>query len=165
MSDGEKLSRPSFERMPAGISLGSDEIVFSPNRDDWLEVDAIKFETIIVDKENNETHPSGPEDLYTLTPVLLGRQARFGAASASDLRRSGKAKYRTIVAKHKIAKEGWSIVATDDLTVQPAPGAGEGKPMSYSEAEQALTQLKRENPAKAAGLKILRFQSEVVAKA
>ena len=43
-----------------------------------------------------------------------------------------------MVGKHRIAKEGWSIVATDDLTVQPVPGIEAGKPTIYSEAAQAL---------------------------
>ena len=51
-------------------------------------------------------------------------------------------------------------MATDDLTVQPVPGIEAGKPTIYSEAAQALRKLKQENPAKAAGLKILRL-SEV----
>ena len=46
---------------------------------------------------------------------------RFGAAGAADIRRSGSAKYRTTVGKYQIAKEGWSIVATEDLTVQAVP--------------------------------------------
>ena len=88
------------------------------------------------------------------------QQARFGAAGNSELRRTGKAKYRTTMDKHKVVKEGWSIVATDDLTVQPVPGIEDGKPRIYSEAAQALRKLKQADPAKAAGLKILRL-SEV----
>jgi hypothetical protein len=160
MSDDEKLSRPSFEPMVAGVSLGSDEFRFSADSNDWLEVEAIKFETIIVDKEKNESRHSAPEDSYQLTPVLLGVQARFGAAGASDLRRSGRAKYRTTLGKHRMVKEGWSIVATDNLTVTPLPGMEDGKPAIYSQAAQALRQLKVTNPAKAAGLKIVRL-SEV----
>jgi hypothetical protein len=65
--------------------------------------------------------------------------------------------------KHRIAKEGWSIVATDDLKVQPVPGIEADKPATYSEAAQALQKLKQENPAKAAGLKILRLsETEIV---
>ena len=160
MSDDEKLSRPSFEPMPAGVIIGSAEIAFTADASDWLEVEAIEFETWIVDKEKTETRPSHPEDsknLYRLSPELLGRQARFGAAGASDLRRTGKARYRTIMDKHRIAKEGWSVVATDDLKVQPVPGIEADKPATYSEAAQALRKLKQENPAKAAGLKILRL--------
>ncbi|MCI0388366.1 MAG: hypothetical protein MOB07_06325 [Acidobacteria bacterium] len=160
MSDDEKLSRPSFEPMAAGVSIGSDEFVFSANADDWLEVGAIEFETWIVDKQKNVTRPSDPEDptkLYKLSPELLGRQARFGAAGVSELRRTGKAKYRTTTGKHRIEKEGWSIVAIDDMTEQPAPGIDARKATTYSEAAQALRILKQENPAKAAGLKILRL--------
>jgi hypothetical protein len=156
MSDDEKLSRPSFEPMAAGLSLGSDKFVFTDNPNDWLEVEAIAFDTIIVDKQTNRPRPSDSTNLYTLSPKLLGKQARFGAAGTSDLRRTGKAKYRTTMGKYRMAKEGWSIVATDDLTVQPVPGIEAGRPASYSEAAQALRKLQQENPAKAAGLKILR---------
>jgi hypothetical protein len=162
MSDDEKLSRPSFEPMAAGLSLGSDKFVFTDNPNDWLEVEAIAFDTIIVDKQTNRPRPSDSTNLYTLSPKLLGKQARFGAAGTSDLRRTGKAKYRTTMGKYRMAKEGWSIVATDDLTVQPVPGIEAGRPASYSEAAQALRKLQQENPAKAAGLKILR-PSEVQA--
>ena len=160
MSDDEKLSRPSFESMGAGVSIASDEFAFSAKAEDRLEVGAMEFETITIDKQKNESSRSGPGDLYRLTPELLGRQSRFGAAANSDLRRTGRAKYRTAVGKYRIAKEGWSILKTDDMTVQPAPGMEGGKPASYSEAEQALQKLRQENPAKAAGLKILRL-SEV----
>ena len=156
MSDDEKLSRPSFEPMAAGVGIGSDEIAFTADANDWLEVQAIEFETIIVDKQRRESRHSDPKNLYKLTPVLLGKQARFGAAGNSDLRRTGKAKYRTTMDKHRIEKEGWSIVATDDLTVQAVTGIEAG-PTIYSEAAQALRKLKQENPAKAAGLTILRL--------
>lgn len=62
-----------------------------------------------------------------------------------------------MVGKHRVAKEGWSIVATEDLTVQPVPGIEADKPASYSEAAQALRNLKLHDPAKAGGLKILRL--------
>jgi len=44
------------------------------------------------------------------------------------------------------------IVTTDDLTQQPVR-----KPASYSEAAESLRQLKQQDPAKAAELKILRL--------
>ena len=160
MSDDEKLSRPSFEPMDAGVSFGSNEFNFSAKASDWLEVKAIAFETIIVDKQTNTSRPSEPEGskkLYTLSPELLGKQALFGAAGTSDLRRTGKAKYRTTMGKYQVAKEGWSIVATDNLTVQSLPGIEAGKSTTYSEAAQALRKLKQENPAQAGGLKILRL--------
>ena len=160
MSDDEKLSRPSFEPMAAGVSIGSEEFAFTADADDWLEVDAIKFETLIMNKEKKETRRSDPENLYRLSAELFGKQARFGAAGAAAIRRSGKAKYRSVVGKHRIAKEGWSIVATEDLTVQAVPGIEAGRPASYSEAAQGLRELQRQHHGKAGGFKILR-RSEV----
>ena len=127
-----------------GVSFVSDAIVFTTDTSDWLEAKAIEFETWILDKGTNvaesadEEDPQGVKLFYQLSPTLLGKQARFGAAGNSELRRTGKAKYRTTIAKHKIAKEGWTIVTTDDLTVQPVTGVEAGRPMSYSEAVQEL---------------------------
>jgi hypothetical protein len=157
MSDADKLSQPSFESMKAGVSLGSTEFDFSASPTDWIEVQAIQFETIIAGQQQDGGGPTPLEDLYKLNTVRLGQQSSFGAAANSALRHTGTAKYRTTADKHRVAKEGWSIVATDDLTVQPAPDA---QPASYSEAQQALRRLRRQDPAKAAGLKILRL-SEV----
>ncbi len=165
MSDDEKLSRPSFESLPAGVTFGSDEITFTADDADWLEVKAIEFETWIVDTETKEPRRSDAEQpkqpgeaqtFYQLSTTLFRRQAGFGAAANSEARRGGRAKYRTTVGKHRIAKEGWSLVAVDDLTAQPVPGVEAGKPASYTEAAQALRKLKQEDPAAAAGLKILR---------
>jgi hypothetical protein len=162
MSDDQKLSRPSFEAMTAGVRFGSEQFVFSTEARDCLEVKAIEFETWILDQETNEVRRSDPEDpsnpkgLYQLTANRLGQQASFGAAGQSGMVRSGGAKYRTRLGKYGIAKEGWSIVATEDLKVQAIPGIEAGKPASYQEAAQALRQLKQEQPLKAGRLKILR---------
>lgn len=159
LNDDEKLSRPSFESMAAGVGFTANNFAFTTEASDWLEVEAIAFETLIVDKEQNQPRPSNPDEpkiKYTLRPELLGKQALFGAAGSSDLRRAGKAKYRTTGGKNKVAKEGWSIVSTDDLTERPVPGLAPAQPASYSEAAEALRKLKRENPAQAAGLKIMR---------
>ena len=164
MSDNEKLSRPSFEPMTAGVTIGSNEILFTADAEDWLEVGAIEFETIVVDKQKGSTQPGDQvnhHNPYRLSAELLALQARFGAAAKSDLRRTGKARYRTVVGKNKVVKEGWSVVATDNLKVAPVPGIEEEKPTNYSEAVQALHKLKQEDPAKAAGLKILRL-SELI---
>jgi hypothetical protein len=155
MRDDDKLSRPSFESMAAGVRIGSNDVTFTDNSDDWLEMPAIEFETIIVDTEKNASRPVATP--YRLPPELLAKQALFGAAANCDLRRTGQAKYRTTIDKYRIAKEGWSIVATNDLSLARMPGILANKPASYSEAMQALHKLKQEDPAKAAGLKILRL--------
>jgi hypothetical protein len=162
MSDDEKLSRPSFEPMDAGVSFVSDAIVFTTDTSDWLEAKAIEFETWILDKGTNvaesadQVDPQGTTLFYQLSPMLLGKQARFGAAGRSELRRTGTAKYRTTIAKHRIAKEGWTIVEPADLTVQPVTGGEARGPLSYSEAVQELRKLTQDHRVQAARLKILR---------
>jgi len=156
LSDGEKLSRPSFESMTAGIVFGSDEFVFTDDSSDWLEVPAIAFDTILMDKQANTSRPSSSTDRYQLSVAHLNTQARFGAAGASDLRRTGKARYRTTVGKYQVAKDSWNIVATADLAVQPVPGVEAGASVSYSEAAQALQTLEQFHPA-TGSLHILRL--------
>lgn len=164
MSDDQKLSSPSFEPMAAGVSFGSDEFSFPPEKvggdANWLEAKTIEFETIIIDKERNETrsdrgNQSKPK--YQLHPELFAKQFRFGAAGTSDLRRSGRDKYRGATGKYKVTKEGWSIVATGDLSVQPVAGVEAGKTATYSEAVEALRGIKRQDLTKASGLKVMRL--------
>lgn len=163
MGDDQKLSAPSFESMVAGVTMSSDEFTFSAAPADWIEVNAIEFETWILDEVTETLRRSeselpkqagAPVILYKLDAKIFARQARFGAAANSEIRRTGNAKYRTTtIGKHQITREGWTIIATDDL--QPASAAA-----SYSEAEQSLQKIQQDDPAKAAGLKIVRL-SEV----
>src|SRR6185503_2784898 len=142
--------------------IGSNRIDLTPKDGDWLEVEAIRFETKIIDAESNVATPADPTDatgkkiLYQLSNDLLLKHARFGAAANSATRRTGEAKYRTSIRKYSLAKEGWTMVAVEDLAVQPVPAVAANKPATYSELEQQLRELKQRDPAKAAGLKILR---------
>ena len=78
---------------------------------------------MIVDP-SGDTRPSPPPPppgqptipRYRLTPLLLGSQARFGAAGSSALRRTGKARYRSTANKYQVARDGWTVASTDDLT-------------------------------------------------
>jgi hypothetical protein len=56
-----------------------------------------------------------------------------------------------------VGKEGWSVVSAETMTASPLAGMEEAKPTSYTEAAEALRKLRQENPAQAAGLKILRL--------
>ncbi|HKR12740.1 MAG TPA: DUF6603 domain-containing protein, partial [Pyrinomonadaceae bacterium] len=170
LDDADKLSRPSFESLEAGVTFGSDDLTLSEQPADWLEVKTIEFETWLVDDETNaarrseaeKPQPQQPKLFYQLNHALLLKQASFGAAGSSALRRTGRAKYRSsVTGKYQVTKEGWKIIATEDLTEQSAPGLDPQKPASYSEAAESLRKLKQEAPEQAARLKILRL-SEVV---
>ena len=163
MTDDEKLSAPSFELMVAGVTMSSDD--FSFRETEAIGVNTIAFETWIMDEKTNTLlrseselpkKPKDPVTHYHLSAELFMKQARFGAAGTSELRRTGSARYRTTaIAKNQIAKEGWTII-TEEL--QPAD-----KPASYSKAVESLEQIKQQNPAKAARLTIVRL-SEINTK-
>ena len=79
---------PSFEPMMAGVSVGADSFIFTTNDEDIIEDEAITYETIIVDKENNEsTHGARRSAIHGR--ALLSRHLSFGAAARSDMRRTG----------------------------------------------------------------------------
>jgi hypothetical protein len=162
LSDDEKLSRPSFEQMTAGVTFGSGDFGFTANSEDWLEVPEIVFETIIVDQGSGTSAPSGTTPRYQLRPALLATQSRFGAAASSGVRRAGAARYRTTSGKYRVVNEGWSIVAAADLAVQPVSGAAPHAPVSYAEAAQSLRTMIDADPGKAGGLKILRLSEITV---
>lgn len=159
MSDEEKLSRPSFETMTSGVDFTNEEFTFTGDVGDRLEVGGIEFETKIVDREEGETRSDKGEGktVYRMTVEQLLKQGRYGAAGRSELRKSGKGRYRLGVVKNEMSKEGWSIVSEDDLKVKGVPGNESGKATTYTEAEQVLEELKKKDPTKAVNLKILRL--------
>ena len=162
LTDDEKLSRPSFEPMDAGVTFLSDAIVFTTEARDWLEAEAIEFETWIMDKGTNVTESADEEDeqgqkrFYRLSSMLLDRQARFGAAGVSELRRTGKAKYHTDPAKHQLTREGWTVVDGGLLKEQAIRGVAPNRAPTYSEAVAELSRLQQETPSNAGRFRILK---------
>jgi hypothetical protein len=73
LSDDEKLARPSFEAMPAGVALGSSDLTFGSQ----TAVSEMDF-----DRRVNGAPPSGG----TLSGGLATFAAGFGAAARSPLR-------------------------------------------------------------------------------
>jgi len=148
MTDDEKLSAPSFDQMDAGVTFGSDDVTFTDQAGDWLEVKAIEFETWLIDDETKVSHrspaelpqPQAPPIFYQLSRALFLKQAQFGK---TRVRVAATGKYR-------VTKEGWSIIATDDLSTVTVP-------TTYTEAEQALRRLERDAADRAARLQILRL--------
>ena len=97
MSDEEKLSRPSFEQMNAGVEVATNKIAVTENSEDLLEVKGIEFETTLIGKNVVQPEPGGtqpPKRLYTLSASLLEKQSRFGAAAKSRRVGQGTGKYQ-----------------------------------------------------------------------
>jgi hypothetical protein len=161
LNEDEKLAAPSFEAMMAGISVGAAGFLFSTNARDILEDEAINYETIIVDREFEAANdkPRQRPPASAISEEFLNRHISLGAASRSEIRRTGTAKYRPAARKNLLAKKGWTIASTEDGSHQGAPGLEAGTVVSYSESFLALQRLKQENPAKAKKLMLIRVSA------
>jgi hypothetical protein len=153
LTDDQKLQAPSFDSMVAGISVGADSFLFTSNDGDILEDEVLAFETIIVDRENNESRLAKPA---TVTPEVLSRQILLGAAARSDLRQAGTDRYRPSASKNSVTGKRWSVVSTLNGSAQP----GAPQVASYSESFQALQNIKTANPNKAKSLMLVRLSTE-----
>jgi hypothetical protein len=156
LSDDEKLAAPSFEAMTAGMRVGAESYLFTTDDLDILEDPVIDYETIIVEKENDE--PSKPQPGYSISAEFLQRYLFLGAASRSDLRRTGIARYRPSPAtsrKNSVVEQGWSITATADGSTPAAAALNGSKAVSYAALFQALQKLKEENPTQARTLMLI----------
>lgn len=155
MSDQEKLTAPSFELMNAGVSAGIAGSIFSLKDDDILE-STIDYETIIVDGQPKETDKAKPVTGVAISEELFDRHLSLGAAARSDLRRIGMAKYRSKTGKYSLGARGWTIVSSEDGSLQGMSDFAEGTVGSYAEAFQAVQELKTTNPARATTLMLVR---------
>ena len=109
MSDDEKLSRPSFEPMAAGVGFGSDEFAFTAERrrlagsrsDRIRNHDRGQGDERIAAQRSEQ-----PKDLYHIErrSCLASRPGSAPPAAAKFVAR-GKAKYRTTMGKHGLPKK------------------------------------------------------------
>jgi hypothetical protein len=156
LSDDEKLTAPAFAPMVAGASVGAGGYVFSTDDANIMEEDAIAYETCILDASGECTAPPAQ---FAVAPDVLDRQVAIGAAARSDVRRAGTARYRPARTKNTQRERGWSVVSRTDLSVQEAAGLARvdaATPGSYVEAFQALERVKKDDPARARDLMLLR---------
>jgi hypothetical protein len=159
MTDDQKITSSSFDTMEAGITVGVDNFTFSTA--DGLSV-VLTYETILVDTQTGG--PGNRKDDYSLTHERLLEHARFGAAGRSEVRRTGAAKFqnRQRAPEVAVAKPGLVIASTEDdrqtedLSPQAVPGIETGTPMNFIDAQEALRQLSRQNPAQAQNRQIVR---------
>ena len=87
LTDDEKLSRPSFEPMDAGVTFLSEAIVFTTDTRDWLEAEAIEFETWILDKGTNVAESDDEEEDAAGGEALLSFESLFAQPAVAVWRR------------------------------------------------------------------------------
>lgn len=120
LSETEKLSRPSFERMDAGVSVGGRRISAPMGA---MKVAKLEYETKIID---------APWSIRTLGHFLLDRSIQImtvlrGSKSLSTLANSGAHKFASWIQREPgivLEAEQYTVATTDTLTARPEIAAG-----------------------------------------
>jgi hypothetical protein len=106
LSDDEKLSSPSFELLPAGVSVGNNAV------DCGTPVPAAAdFEDIVI--------PSPPEEPRTTTTIefhLASRFAEWSAVGMSDASRLGAIRYRAAAVPFTTQAKTFAVKSKTDLS-------------------------------------------------
>lgn len=125
LTDSKRLSIPSFEKMSAGVSVGTKEVLIGGD----VEPTDVAYESILIQGENDmPPHCGGGiANLNVGQAKLVGNPAwswnlvrrltKNGAAGKALLRNSGNAKFNTfgIGPKIRVNEEGYTVVSNEDM--------------------------------------------------
>lgn len=120
LSETEKLSRPSFERMDAGVSVGGGRVAAPLGA---MKVAQLEYETKIID---------APWNVRTIGYFLLDRGIQLmtvlrGSKTLSTLANSGADKFASWLRREPgivLEAEQYTVATTDTLTARPDIAAG-----------------------------------------
>ena len=108
LTDDQKLSYPSFEELPAGVTLGDNDLVGG----EIISTD-LSYETILIDqKEERRLQLSD----YVIESEAVNAGAMFGAAAKSPARIRGLKKHTMPRLGVKLLSPRYVVVRRDDLT-------------------------------------------------
>jgi hypothetical protein len=91
LSDTERLSRPSFEKLDAGLRIGSDEMTYggAQGAQSLMAAAPIAYETVLIDRRGE----AAEGERYTPDPARLTAATALGAVARKGLAHAGKARY------------------------------------------------------------------------
>jgi hypothetical protein len=120
LSDDQKLSRPSFERMDGGVALSANAVTTGT-----VAGTDVAYETIIIDSPWD----SHDAPLFFLPRAHLEAMMEVSAASLAGTRSTGLEKYVKPGAPAKVllAEEEFVIASADDLKARPELAAASTK--------------------------------------
>ena len=149
MTDQEKLSRPSFEKLDAGLRIGTRKITFEAPVEQDMD-----YETIVIDDKDGESEEGEiakvPEQTFTIL-------ASLGAARRSAIRTTGRAKFQAPSRGITFKREEFVVASTDDLSVKTdLPVTGAKKPTSFTEAKVSLQNFIDKNPGERGRWQVVR---------
>ncbi len=149
MNDDEKLARPSFEELPAGVIAGDDAFTHG------IAIDSeMIYETILIDHREDRLIRLGS---YSLSQEVFQAAAFFGSAGQAPSKTTGAGKYRASGLGIRIAEPVYGIAGVDDL----AAAEGVAATGSYSQALAALRAHQAEAPDTAGRLQVVGLHERV----
>jgi hypothetical protein len=144
LTDDQRLQRPSFELMGAGVRLGSAGLTWGGRDDPDLVADAdMSYETRIVGAPGGS---SGGREPFAGTAEDLRLAAAAGAVARGPARHTGAARYRAPRTAAALPTTRYEVVSATDLSAASVPGLPDGA-TSYTLARQALDRHVAANPA------------------
>ncbi|HEX3479203.1 MAG TPA: DUF6603 domain-containing protein [Kofleriaceae bacterium] len=144
LSDAERLSRPSFELMDAGISFGDGALALGP-----AVAAELSYDTVMITATS-----SRPETAFVLPLDQQLAALRGGAAARSPLRSSGPRKFAPppgSASLVSLAAESFVVTSTDDLSVR----ADLTGPTTKTAALEALARHLTTNPRDRGRLQVM----------
>jgi hypothetical protein len=112
LSDADKLSKPSFERYDAGVTIGSAGMEAGANAPR-----TVRYEERIIDVDSGFSRLTR---MYVMAGEIQAALSRQGAGSQSAVKNGGLAKYGNgpVAAAITASDAGYVVAGVDDLTIR-----------------------------------------------
>ncbi len=149
LTDTERLSRPSFERMDAGLRIGAHTLVFAGSeqgQEGLMASVPIAYETTQLDRHGKAVEPPV---IHTPDPQGLRSAVALRACVRKGLSRAGQARYRGPRRGVRVSNPGYLVASSSDL------GAVGEKVPSYSAAVQDLAARRVGAPSQAQAFQVM----------
>jgi len=104
LSDADKLSKPSFEKLPGGVNISLGGINIKNGK---MLRRKVEYEVTIIDKEPQKPLPKGMR--FALGGILFDHFLRGNSASKSPLSKNQKDKLNPFDEKIDVGQEGYAV--------------------------------------------------------
>jgi hypothetical protein len=134
LSEEEKLTLPSFDRLQAGVALGKTASTYAPSQAVPAPLD---YELVLIDADQ----PLPAQPPFKLDHEPFDLFLRRGAAALAPVRRTGSERFREEAKPQAVTlkEPEWSVVPVGDL----AEAGAETRSESWVEASASLARLNR----------------------
>jgi hypothetical protein len=118
MSNAEKLSSPSFERMTSGARLVPSDVIAFYNKDKVQTVPLDYEQVVILDLDEPPADPPPAREIHTPNSSMIPVLAERGPAGSAEVRRQGRKKFAPTGPGPKVADPEFVVVTKDDFVVK-----------------------------------------------